>query len=85
MTRPACKYEDGRLWWRGSNEAWRWKPDDEARALAKVFRECPDGDYFKPIATRYAEQIEAALAEYDAQENEDEELRYITETEHAHG
>ena len=54
MTEPHAKCEDGKVWWRGSNEAFRYMPIDDAEALRIVMRNAwRNGDCGVP---GYAEQ-----------------------------
>lgn len=62
LTRLACKYEGGAIWWRGSNERWAYMLPTDAEALLRVF--AADRE---PYARDYARQLRAVLTTYHNQ------------------
>lgn len=66
--RLSCKYENGKLWWRGpdDNAIWFYRTRQEAEDIAQGFRESAKiYKWWAPEALEYARQMEAAIAEYD--------------------
>lgn len=63
MTRIACKYENGALWWRGSNPEFVWLHPMVAEHLAEAFAADPE-----PYAQDYGRQLRAILKAYHTQE-----------------
>jgi hypothetical protein len=65
MNRLACKYEDGKLWWRhAGRETWFYKSREEIAGLRDYFAKCDD--WFRPRAIELIAQCDAALQAYDA-------------------
>ena len=60
MMRKVCKYENGELWWRGSNEDYVWTSRELAGKLMRTFLADPE-DY----AQEYGTQLAAVIARYD--------------------
>lgn len=63
--RLACKFDDGDIWWRGSNTVWRFKSRDEAERLAAVFEATAAEDWFRDTATTFARQLREATRQHD--------------------
>ncbi len=74
--RRAVKYEGGEIFWCYPNQPhWFWKSRDDAEKLRDEFAHPKHGGMFKEIVA----QLDQAIADYDADRDDDSEWQYYTE------
>ena len=57
-----AKYENGKLWWRGTDPlGWFYRPRQSMRLLRATFA----NDKSYPLAAEFVREIDAALAQYE--------------------
>lgn len=66
MTRAVVKYEDSNFYWRGSGEEWFWRSREDLVKLRALFQGFTANDLIWPHETEWADQINAVLAQQDA-------------------
>jgi hypothetical protein len=81
-TKPVIKYENGQLYWHDLvGDRWFWKSRDDADRLLREFRrEVREHKWFAPRALEIAHEIEAAIAAYDADEDDNHQQQWEVET-----